>query len=303
MKNSTAMDLVRAIFLSALGAIIFGALFTPPVFWLLAKLLGDVPWPFSRVYDRVALLGVLLFLVYFKRHLSLKQLSNYFNEKGAKSAASRVLVGVVFSLVAATIALILTVPDSPMRWVQRSTDYYMWKGLKLIPAALVISIIEETIFRAIIFKQLSRKMKWPVAAVLSSALYAVVHFVRPLKSYSYEGFSFFAGFDYLLAVSERLVFPGILPAMFGLFLVGIVLCYTLRSTGSLYLCIGLHSGWVMVMKIAVYTTEAIPGGVFPEGSGRRYFLLTQPEAWISIGVVWLLVYLLRKVLTTNAVAN
>ena len=40
------------------------------------------------------------------------------------------------------------------------------------------------------------------------------------------------------------MFPGLL----GLFLIGAVLCYAFERTGTLYVSIGLHAGWIFSLK-------------------------------------------------------
>lgn len=42
----------------------------------------------------------------------------------------------------------------------------------------------------------------------------------------------------------------LLPGIFGLFLIGAVLSYTLARTGNLYLSIGLHAGWIVGLKMS-----------------------------------------------------
>jgi len=63
----------------------------------------------------------------------------------------------------------------------------------------------------------------------------------------------------------------------------------IQRTHSLFLCVGLHAGWVTGIKMVKYSTVVSPGIYIPPGPGSRYFLLTQPVAWLSILAVFLLV--------------
>jgi hypothetical protein len=97
------------------------------------------------------------------------------------------------------------------------------------------------------------------------------------------------GFEYLAAVFDRLLLPGVLPAFFGLFLVGVVLCIVIWRTRSLLLCLGLHAGWVIAIKLASFSTVKTANFAYAEGVGRRYFLVAEPLAWVSIVLVGVIV--------------
>ena len=88
--------------------------------------------------------------------------------------------------------------------------------------------------------------------------------------------------------------PGVGPGLVGLLLIGLTLCYALRRSGSLGLCIGLHAGWVLAAKMSMRIMELPPGVEFPSGVGRRNFLVTRPEVWGSILVCWAVLWILYR---------
>ncbi len=93
----------------------------------------------------------------------------------------------------------------------------LWRTVfGFIPAAVLVGILEELVFRGFIFQQL-RHISNPAAFVLSSVLYAVVHLRHPSWT--------------LMTWME----------LFGLFLLGTLLCYSVWVTGRLWLSIGLHA--------------------------------------------------------------
>ena len=64
------------------------------------------------------------------------------------------------------------------------------------------------------------------------------------------GFQPFVGFTTMAQFFKPIVFEFFknLPAIIGLFLVGVVLSYAFIKTKSLYLSIGIHAGMVFMMK-------------------------------------------------------
>jgi membrane protease YdiL (CAAX protease family) len=126
-------------------------------------------------------------------------------------------------------------------------------------AAAIISVIEEILFRATLLQIMSEKVHLIAAILISSLIYSLLHFC---KSDFYTG----AGIDILivprvlasffnplfndpLGLAPGAPFLGIIPEALGLFLAGIVLGTSYVKSGSLYLPIGIHAGWVFVTKI------------------------------------------------------
>lgn len=282
-----------AISILLVGTLFFSSLVTPVVYSALELIMADVPWPFSRVYDRVAMVFTLIFVILYRKRFNLKIATRFFKRGVLSQRILDVVVGIAISLSISLVALYMVVGGN-LQWADKTSTYYAGKILKVIPAALLISLIEESFFRVLVFRRLQKSMQVVLAAASCSLLYAFVHFISPDKSYIYPGYSLSVGFDYLLAVFDRMLLPGILPAGVGLFLVGMTLCYVIYKTQSLYLCIGLHAGWVMAIKMANYSTEFVPGVTPPPGIGKRYFLVADPIGWTSIILVFVALFLLFR---------
>jgi membrane protease YdiL (CAAX protease family) len=87
---------------------------------------------------------------------------------------------------------------------------------------------------------------------------------------------------------------GLFPGLFGLFLLGIVLSYAFIRTGSLYLSIGLHAGWVFGIKtIKVYGNYTREGLGWLFGSTDPKFL-SGVATWVGFLMVGLIVYWLTR---------
>jgi uncharacterized protein len=178
--------------------------------------------------------------------------------------------------------LFAIVKGEALLWGDRTVGAIFAKLPAVLVGAAVVSVLEEVVFRGILLHRLQRYLPAVAAAVLTSVMYAAVHFITPVKSFTYDHYSWSAGFVYLGVVVERIVSPGTFPAFIGLVLVGMVLAWVMIRSRSIYACIGLHTGWIVAVKMTGYTTVVRPGYVFSPGAGQRYYLVSEPIAWVSI---------------------
>ena len=124
--------------------------------------------------------------------------------------------------------------------------------LKIVEYALIaylIGVVEEIFFRGFLLQSFMENMSLPMAVCVCSLIYSVLHFFRADVLVS-TGFQPFVGFTTMAQFFKPLFFHLVkhLPAIIGLFLVGVVLSYAFIRTKSLYLSIGLHSGMVFMVK-------------------------------------------------------
>lgn len=280
--------MLRALAVAVLGTIVVSCLLTPAVYALFEATMEEVPWPYSRVFDRVILVVMVIWLVRLRRSLELSALQPYVSELTEPSAWRRMGIAALVTLASALLALPLVVQGGTLNWhPNRTLGELVWKGVSLIPAGLIIGLIEEGFFRLVMFQGLRARFTTLGAALFSSLLYAVLHFLSPDKDYVFPGWSLTVGFEYLEAVGDKFVQPGVPGGVVGLTLVGLTLCVALVRSNSLALCIGLHAGWILAAKLAMKIARRAPGVEFPSGAGRRNYLVTQPAAWAAILLVML----------------
>ena len=116
--------------------------------------------------------------------------------------------------------------------------------------ALLISLIEESLFRGIVLVGLSRKLPVIVAILMTSIYYAGLHFLSIKTDLSVQDINFFSGFKLLGEAVGNLVNPLNLPAFFALLMVGVFLgVLRTQVPTSLGLCIGCHTCWVWQIKM------------------------------------------------------
>ena len=142
--------------------------------------------------------------------------------------------------------------------------------LAFIPAAGLIGVLEELIFRGYILQQLMACSKW-LAVAGSSAAYAVVH-LRAVPVWPQSGFE-----------------------LTGLFILGVVLALGTLRTKQLYLAIGLHASmayWARLNKLLI---------AFPSHSPLQWLVGT--SRLVNGLIAWLVLGLLGLALMRDASAR
>ncbi len=116
--------------------------------------------------------------------------------------------------------------------------------------ALLISLIEEPLFRGIMLVSLSKKLPVAAAILISSIYYAGLHFFSSNTDIPVQDITLFSGFKLLGEAFAHLMNPAILSAFFALLMVGVFLgVLRTQVKASLGLCIGCHTCWVWQIKM------------------------------------------------------
>ena len=122
--------------------------------------------------------------------------------------------------------------------------------LRAVAPALGASILEEWIFRAILIGLWLRVCGAWMACLGTSLVFAFVHFLEPPRGAEIaDSRAWSAGFELLGLVLRSYLNPQFIAAEFlTLFTVGMALAWARLRTGSLWLPIGMHAGWVFAFK-------------------------------------------------------
>jgi CAAX protease family protein len=154
--------------------------------------------------------------------------------------------------------------------------------------AVAVSLLEELLFRGAIFGALRKAVRWPTAALISGAIYAIVHyFARPEPPME---ITWQSGFATLLRMLHGFVdLEQVVPGFFTLVMAGALLAVAYERTGNLYFAIGLHAGWIFWRSpYALLTRPADGANAWFWGSDK----LT--DGWLGLAIlVALLPVLLR----------
>lgn len=289
------MPLLFTLTLVIAASVVASALITPPLYSLLLALVPDLPWPYSRVYNRVILLTTIVALFLARKSLHLQSLGTFIRGVPLRQQLKQLSLGLVVSASTALVALVWVVEAGTLRWADQGWPFLLEKFvLKALPTALVVSVLEEVLFRGVFFRVLREQWSFLWAAILSSFVYAFVHFIEPDRSFVFPGWSWNMGLSYLGHVLGRIFDPAILPALLCLTAVGVVLSLAVERSRSIASAIGLHAGWILAMKFAGYATDMAPGVEYPATVGRRYFLLLEPAIWGSVLLSGVLLYVATR---------
>jgi membrane protease YdiL (CAAX protease family) len=292
---------MRALSITILGAFLIACLLTPPVYERILALWPEPPWPFRRVFARVAMLGLVLLAVRNRKALDLALVPRCLAREGRNGGARAVARGLLVSIVCATAVVPLILASPGVARSDMPTLTLLWRSATDLPAALLVGITEECFFRVLVLEGLRRSMRTPTAVVLTTLFYASLHFLRPDKSFVYES-SPWSGFTYLGAVLARFSSLDFALPFVGLVVVGLVLGCTIVRTGSLWTCIGLHAGWFLVRKVSIrgLGLASLDGGDTTEPS---WAMLAMPWTWLSIAVAGTIVLVLTPRIAPRALPD
>jgi len=122
--------------------------------------------------------------------------------------------------------------------------------------ALLISLLEEPMFRGILISAYVKRIGVTATIFVSSVYYALLHFIKTKTSISVEQAEFSDSFSLLLEAFENVLNPEHLGAFWALLMVGCFLA-VMRTHLKLSLAwvIGCHTAWVWQIKVAHKITD------------------------------------------------
>jgi membrane protease YdiL (CAAX protease family) len=246
------------------AVILGGALLAPVLFWLAQAAAAHgigvflLQFDFESFFHRALLICAFVFLWPLLRSLrihSLNDLQLRRNRRAWRDLGAGWLLAAL-PLIFAALALI----HIGSFGVKNSIP---WSGIGTVAAAaVVVPIIEETFFRGLILGILLRAVRPFTAALITSAFFAIIHFLKAPDRTS-PSVTWTSGLHSIAHSFSQFSDPMLVLAAFAtLFLVGAILADARLRTASLWLPIGLHGGWIFVSgifgKITRQTTLHLP---------------------------------------------
>ncbi|MDP1666378.1 MAG: CPBP family intramembrane metalloprotease [Methylobacter sp.] len=186
-------------------------------------------------------------------------------------------------------ALGINIIDEAQQW---SVGLVVEKMVISLLVALLVSMIEEPIFRGVLFAGLKKNLPVVAVILLSSTYYAALHFLDSHSEIPFQQAGILSGFTLLGEAFANLLNPEILSAFLALLMVGIFLG-VLRAEvkQSLGLCIGCHTSWVWQIKMSK--------SLFNTDSSSEYFYLVSTydgvvgplvAGWLSLAIIGYFIY-------------
>ncbi|MBI2088875.1 MAG: CPBP family intramembrane metalloprotease [Deltaproteobacteria bacterium] len=295
------MKSYQRFFLFLLLVLLATSLLSPWVAALWERILDRVPewreyrYPFSRIFDRLFMITGISCFFLWRARLKIGSLADL-GLDGIRARYPDAIGGfllAVGSIIA--LALLMALADIFSPYLRLSFATGVERSVKALLAALTVGVLEEIFFRGILLKGMLADLRPASALAATNLFYSAIHFVQPSKKFALSGFDPVAGFRHVVYAFEPFLDPlGLLPGLFGLFLIGLVLSYAFMRTGSLYLAIGLHAGWVFGLKtLRVY-------GDFRREDLGWLFGATDPKlvsgvaSWVALLIVAYTVHLMTR---------
>ncbi len=185
----------------------------------------------------------------------------------------------------------------------KSFTEILFRLLTLLLIAGLVGCIEELLFRGFIFQSMLVDMRTVSAVCVSSLFFSSLHFFK-VKFFVSPGIQPFIGFVVIYQSFKNIIvdFNAIWPSLTGLFLVGAVLSYACLRTKSLYLAIGLHAGWVFLIKTNKLFFDHHAGKNLEWLFGDNY-IVTGVLGWVFLIFTLILIRFVAKVPTGVALTH
>lgn len=164
-----------------------------------------------------------------------------------------------------------------------------------ILTALMVAVLEETLFRGALFGALRKAHSWQMASFTSSAIYALLHFFA--KAAPPESVNWSSGFLTLASMLRGFFdMEMLVPGFFNLLIAGLILALAFQRTGNLYFSIGLHASWIFCVKFYGFLTKKVAGTDLGFWGNSKMF-----DGWLATLVLALLlgILLIRKPIENN----
>lgn len=252
---------IAKIFAYLAGVILLGALLAPPLYWGAYWLAGHgifpvlAEFPFQKYFNRAALISALLLLWPTIRWLRICGWSDLGIEPDPRWRQHLAAGFIISGLAVAIMAYIYV-----QLGIYRIRDEIAWGKIPVVLlSAVTVSFLEEALFRGAILGLVRRSMGRYGALFWVTALFAIVHFLKPDDAVKLTDVTWLSGFELIPHTFHQFVEPMALLAGFTtLFVLGWLCGDATVRTRALWLSIGIHAGIVFVkMSFSVMAKFAV----------------------------------------------
>jgi membrane protease YdiL (CAAX protease family) len=247
---------VGAILLAGL----IGALLAYPAYELTSSFAS---WAFHRVASRVAMLLLIAELVWVCRHLEITRKRDFgYGLPWRRFLKVSLMWGAIGMATAAVGAVFLL--STHLRVAAQDFTPSMLNLARIfligLGSGIAVALLEETVMRGAMHTAIEREAGAWTAALLTAPLFAVVHFFAKARI-APQDVGWGSGFDLLARSFAPLSQPALVfDSFLSWLIVGLILSLTRVLTGNIAVAIGLHAGWVIVLRML---QEATAGGAAP----------------------------------------
>jgi membrane protease YdiL (CAAX protease family) len=243
---------VGAILLAGL----IGALIAYPAYQLTSTF---APWAFHRVASRVAMLLLIAELVWLCRHLNLTRKPDFgYGLPWRRFLKVSFVWGVIGAATAGVGACFLLATHlrviSP-GFLPTALNFARIFAIGL-SSGIAVALLEETVMRGAMHTAIERESGPWAAALLTAPLFAALHFFAKARI-APEEVGWGSGFDLLSRSFAPLTQPSLVfDSFLSWLVVGLILSLTRVLTGNIAVAIGLHAGWVVILRMLQEATSS-----------------------------------------------
>lgn len=235
--------------------------------------------PFHRYVNRSMLFIAVAGLWPFLRGIGIRSWRDA-GLRPFRGEGQRLLAGMAVGFSSLALAVLLIVAGGGGHWDWDHSPARWFRHLRnAVLAAVIVSVLEEVLFRGALFGALRRAWDWRAALAASSLLFALVHFFQkpppPPAIHWWTGLAvlgqMFGGWTELRSL---------VPGLINLGLAGLILGWAYQRTGTLYFSIGLHAGWIFWLKTYGLLTDPVAGrNDWIWGTGKLI------DGWLASGIL------------------
>ena len=228
-------------------------------------------WAFHRVASRIFMLVLLVLLIWLCRHLNLTRK----RDLGYALPWRRFLkvsllwgaIGVATAGVGAAFLLATNLRVMSLDFVPSAMSFarIFFIGLG---SGIAVALIEESVFRGVIHTAIERESGPWLAALLTAPLFAVLHFTAK-STIPAQDVGWNSAFVLLQHSFAPLGHPAlVLDAFLSWLVVGLILSLSRALTGNIATGLGLHAGWVVVLRMLQQSTASGGSPAYSAWVGR-----------------------------------
>jgi hypothetical protein len=228
-------------------------------------------WAFHRVASRIAMLVLIAELVWLCRHLNLRQKRDFgYGLPWRRFLKVSLLWGAIGMATAGIGAAFLLTTHLRTRQMDFIPSASSFARIFLIGlgSGISVALLEETVFRGLMHTAIERESGPWTAALLTAPLFAVLHFFAKVRIPAAD-LGWGSGFNLLALSFAPLGHPALVfDAFLSWLAVGLILSLTRALTGNIAVAIGLHAGWVVVLRMLQESTTAGSSPAYSAWVGR-----------------------------------
>jgi membrane protease YdiL (CAAX protease family) len=228
---------------------VIGACLAYPAYELTSTFAG---WAFHRVAGRIAMLVLVLELLWVCRRIGLRSRGDFGYGLPWRRFLGQSLLWGMAGMASATLGAAfllgtgLRVANPDFVPTAASLSKLLLIG---VSSGIAVALLEETVMRGAMHTAIQRESGPWAAALLTAPLFAALHFFAKARIPP-EQLSWGSGFTLLARSFAPLAhFSLVFDAFLSWLAVGLILSYTRVLTGNIAVAIGLHAGWVVVLRM------------------------------------------------------